>query len=265
LDPSLDLELIERDAYADMYAAAPATVRSELGIAHRPVDGGMLLMCRGIDHIQFNGLAAYGLSHPPDPEAFDAAIGAFAQAGLKNWIVHVPPAAAALRDLCIARGLQPHARSWAKFHRSVAPASAQTQLSIREATREDADRFGAVAAQAFGLPPSVGHWLAALVARPGWHCFLAFDGQVAAAAGALFTDGASGWIGIGGTLPAHRRSGAQSALLATRIRKAAELGCTRVTTETGVPHAGEKGPSYDNIRRAGFEIAYVRANYTKSG
>ena len=264
MEPSLGLELIERDAWADMYAAAPAAVRSELGIQHRSVDSGILLACRGIDHIQFNRLAAFGLSHPPNPEGFDTAIGEFAQVGLKNWIVHVPPEAAMLRDLCIARGLQPHSRSWAKFHRGPSPVIAQTQLSIREARRDEADQFGNVAAQAFGLPAIVGRWLAALVGRPQWHCFLAFDGQVSAAAGALFTDGASAWLGIGGTLPAQRRSGAQSALLAARIQKAAELGCTRLTTETGVPHPGEKGPSYDNIRRAGFETAYVRANYTRS-
>lgn len=87
-------------------------------------------------------------------------------------------------------------------------------------------------------------------------------GATPAATGVLYVDGDFGWLGIGGTLPEHRRSGGQSAILAARIAKAAELGCRHLTTETGVPHPGEKGPSFANIQRAGFSIAYVRENFT---
>ena len=43
--------------------------------------------------------------------------------------------------------------------------------------------------------------------------------------GALFVDGTTGWLGMGATMPDHRRKGAQGAILAARIAAAADAGC----------------------------------------
>ena len=119
-----------------------------------------------------------------------------------------------------------------------------------------------VAAGGVGLPPIVGQWLAPLVGRDGWRCFVAFDGQDAVAAAALYLSVKAAWFDIGATLPSHRRRGAQSALLAARIRAAAaEADCAHLATETGIPHAGEAGPSFKSIQTAGFCIVYRRLNY----
>jgi GNAT superfamily N-acetyltransferase len=258
-----DLEAIERDAWTDFYAAAPDAVRQALRVACRKADDGVLLLCGGIDHIQFNRLAAVGLREPARIETIEAAIASFTQAGLKNWIVQAPEQAAGLAEACARCGLQPHPRAWVKFHRPAEAVEATTRLTVREATTSEAQAFGATAAAAFGMPAVVGDWLAALVGRPRWHCFLALDGDKPAAAGTAYIDGAYAWLGIGGTLPSHRRLGGQSALLAARIRRAAESGCTWTTTETGLPQPGEAGPSYRNIQRAGFGITYVRPNLTR--
>jgi GNAT superfamily N-acetyltransferase len=260
-----DLEAVEREAWTDMFAAAPDGVRQTLGLSCQRVDDGALLICRGIDHIQFNRLAALGLQVPARPEAVDHAVQEFARAGLKNWVVQVPEQAIALAEICAHRGLQPHPRPWVKFQRAAIPIEAATRLTVRAADPSEARAFGATAAGAFGMPLIVGEWLAALVGRPRWHCLLALDGAQPVAAGAAFVDGACAWLGIGGTLPSHRRRGAQSALLAARIAKAAELRCAWLTTETGLPHPGESGSSFQNIQRAGFETAYVRPNLTRIG
>jgi GNAT superfamily N-acetyltransferase len=263
--PFADLEAIERDAWVDFYASAPASMRSTLGIACSRIDDGALLICGGIDHIQFNRLAAIGLREPARVEVVERAVVEFTRAGLKNWIVQVPEQATGLAEACARCGLQPHPRSWVKFHRPAADVEAATRLTVRGAVPSEAQAFGATAAAAFGMPSVVGDWLAALVGRPRWHCVLALDGTKPIAAGAVYVDGAYAWLGIGGTLPSHRRLGAQSALLAARIRHAAQSGCAWVTTETGLPHPGEAGPSYQNILRAGFHITYVRPNLTRPG
>jgi len=56
------------------------------------------------------------------------------------------------------------------------------------------------------------------------------------------------------TLPAYRRRGVQSALLASRLALARELGCDLavVTTQPGSKSQG-------NVQRLGFELAYSRA------
>jgi hypothetical protein len=56
------IEAVERDARLDIYAAAPSPIRSALGIVQRRVDDGALLICRAIDHLQFNRLGYLGIT-----------------------------------------------------------------------------------------------------------------------------------------------------------------------------------------------------------
>jgi len=111
------------------------------------------------------------------------------------------------------------------------------------------------------MPPNFAPWLAQLPGRQGWYCFVAYDGAEPAATGALYVHEDIGWFGIGATLPEHRRRGAQTAILAARIRRAAEVGCTLAVTETGELVEDRPANSYRNILRAGFEPQYLRANY----
>jgi GNAT superfamily N-acetyltransferase len=150
---------------------------------------------------------------------------------------------------------------WHKFVRGVAPLEASTDLRVDDAT--DGAEYGATFAGGYGLPPPIGAWIGRAVGRPGWHCFVARNGDRAAACAALFVDGDTGWCGGAATLPSDRGRGAQGALFAARIRRAAELGVTTLVTETGAPRDGAPGPSYRNMLRAGFEVAYERPNYVR--
>jgi len=254
------IEAIERDAWLDLYEAAPASLRQSLGISQQRLDDGALLICRVIDNIQFNRLGYVGVSEPARAGTLAAALEAFRAAGVKNWIVHVADGADGLAELCAARRLVAHPRTWAKFIRDARQARVDTSLSIREVSSDGAYDFGATAAAGFGMPPAMGEWLGNVVGRPRWRCFVAYDSATPIASGALYSDNNCGWLGVGATLPLARRRGGQSALLATRINAAIEAGCDLLTTETGIPHEGEPGPSFTNIQRAGFTIAYPRPN-----
>ncbi len=61
------------------------------------------------------------------------------------------------------------------------------------------------------------------------------------------------------TAPAHRRRGVQTALLATRLRAAADAGCdiAVVTTQPG-------SKSQQNVQRQGFHLLYTRAVLVKA-
>ena len=255
------IEAIERDAWLDLYDAAPAALRESLGISQQRLDEGALLICRVVDNIQFNRLGYLGVTAPARGETVDKALEAFRAAGVKNWIVHIAEGADAFAQLCAAHGLVPHPRTWAKFIRGAqrAPA-ANTSLTIREVGPDRAADFGAAAAAGFGMPPVMGQWLAAVACRPRWRCFVGYDGETAVASGAVYIDNGCAWLGVGATLPEARKRGAQTALLAVRINAAVDAGCDLLTTETGILHEGEAGPSFTNIQRAGFTIAYPRPN-----
>jgi GNAT superfamily N-acetyltransferase len=110
------------------------------------------------------------------------------------------------------------------------------------------------------MPDSVARAVRELPRAPGWHCFVAYDGDEAAGAGALYVHDGIGWLGVAGTAPEHRRKGAQNALLAARLAAGSELGVRAFTTETGERLAERPSNSYRNILRAGFEEQYVRPN-----
>lgn len=79
------------------------------------------------------------------------------------------------------------------------------------------------------------------------------QGEVAGGASMRIENGVAQLCGAA-TLPAHRRVGIQSALLAKRLTRAADAGCdiAVITTEPG-------SKSQRNAQRQGFELLYVRA------
>lgn len=162
--------------------------------------------------------------------------------------VCVPAGYLGLDQALAAHGYLP-ADEWMKFRRGDAPpAPAPTDLRIEQTL--DPAAFMAVVGDGGGE-------LGGFIGAPGWLHFLAWAGDEPAGAGALYADGTDAWVGVGVTRPEYRARGAQSALLAARIEAGRALGARQFTTETG----NDRGPSYRNILRAGFEEAYPRPNW----
>jgi GNAT superfamily N-acetyltransferase len=150
---------------------------------------------------------------------------------------------------------------WMKFSRGVGPREARSDLDVRLAGPEHVGDFAHVVAESYGLPEWTTPFAANIVGRPGWSCYVAYDGEQPAGAGALFVQDHVGWLGYAATLPRYRGRGAQSGILAARIEDARKQGCTNVVTESGELEEGRPSSSYRNILRAGFREAGVRANY----
>jgi GNAT superfamily N-acetyltransferase len=221
-------------------------------------------MARHIPVFQFNWLAGAGLD-PWQPDAVAAGIARFREAGQQKFVIQVPPTvhAGEVEQQARGAGLLPHALAWAKFRRVTgAVPHVPTDLDIRQIDSTQAQLFAATTAAGFGMSPSMATWLREIVGRAGWHCYVSYAGTEAAGAGALFVNGNYAWIGMGATRPELRRRGGHRALLARRVADAARHGARIVVTETGVPQTDQPAPSYQNIRRLGFSVAYVRPNWT---
>jgi hypothetical protein len=63
------------------------------------------------------------------------------------------------------------------------------------------------------------------------------------------------------TLPGYQGRGGQSALIAARMRAAAEAGCGLLVAETGDEKPGEHNTSLRNLMRMGFRVLYKRQNW----
>lgn len=254
------VEDAEAAAFADLMRSAPR----EIGFTAEETDDGTVLLAPAFDVLLFNRVIGLGLRRPATRAGTEALIDRFRGRGVRNFGVQLSPAAgpSALGAWMEERGLTPR-DNWTKVYRVAdAPSAAvQTGLRVERVDSDQADRFAAVACAGFGLPTVLAPLLCGAVGRSGWLHYLAWDGDVPVGTGALFTHGDVGWLGVAATVPAHRRRGAQGALMARRIVDGTALGCRWFVTETGQDRPDRPNPSFRNMVRAGFTVAYQRPNF----
>jgi GNAT superfamily N-acetyltransferase len=257
--PIATLERIEADAMTAFYLGAPRADRIARGVVVEAIAGAVLTGFPGLVPPRlFNRVLLLGLERAPDDADIDRIISRMTAIG-QPWQI-APPPDPDLLDRLRARGFT-EGYAWDKFHRPAdPPAVAPTDLAVRRLVPADAAQLTAVLAEALHLVDWLTPWVAASLADPRFDWFGAFAGPELAATGALFTAGAAAWFGFAATLERHRRRGAQAAILAARIARAIERGARDLVVETGVPTADGPGPSWKNLHRAGFHIAYTRLN-----
>lgn len=255
-------ELGELEAFVDLYDAAG----TDLGARVETIGGATCLaLAAAPGSAMFNRALGLGLERPSTEEDVEEIVRFYRELGVE-WCAAVAPQAqpAKIASWLDTRGFVP-GYAWAKFRRGPGrPPEAAGELRVERVDGYKADTFAEVFIRGYGAPEQMLGWLAQLPEREGWDCFVAYDGAVPAATGALYVTKGLGWLGVAATLPEHRRRGAQRALLSARIRAATAAGCEVVVTETGELVEGKPSSSYRNILRAGFEPDYVRQNYVSS-
>lgn len=261
---ALDLELSEVEVCKSL-ADMPAGIAAGLGLDWRPLDSGIATAASRTDVLAYNRVVALGVAAPAEPSDVDAATHFFATAGSPRFMVNLAPTATPpeLPQWLLDRGFSLH-NHWLKLWRDgQAPIEESRDPRVRPIGTEHAEAFARCEAEAFAMPETVIPWFAATVGRKHWHHYAAFDGDEPASFGALLVMGRVGWLGMASTKPAHRRQGMQSALIATRLHAAAELGCQVVVVETADDTLQKPNPSTHNLRRMGFQLAYRRPNWVK--
>jgi hypothetical protein len=254
------LELIEAEAGADSYHAVPSALAEEHGIA--VLDLGAAAACivaRDAPSLMLNRVVGLGVGVPATPAMLDLADEVF---GETRYMIPVAPQCqpSELTTWLRGRGFEA-GYAWMKFERGPEPPpDAPTTLDVRRAGVEDAGAFAQAFVAGFEMPGWMEGWVASLVGRPGWSCYVAFHGSEPAAAGCAYIRPPVAWLGLAATVPELRRRGAQGAIMAARIREAVEAGCTAIGTETGERVIDRASASYGNIMRFGFEETYVRPN-----
>lgn len=152
------------------------------------------------------------------------------------------------RALILSAGFEPN--HWVRYPTMALTeppeAMPQSGLLIEEVGAED------VASVSLALGADL--WPAYLrsAGKPGFHHYLAFDGERPVAHAALYISQGIGYLGWMSTAQADRRRGAQQALIAARVEMARALGADVIIAETltNLPS------SFDNLRRAGFREVY---------
>jgi len=256
-------ELSEARAWKECFEWCAQIGSNSLGaeiawVAETPVP-----MLTTVDFASYNRVVGLGVGRSATEDDVQAVAQAYESNGQTTWTVACSPTA---RSSDLGRTLEQHGlargRDFAKVIRDSGDApDVPTELRIELVGPERADDVAKVSLGAWGMPRAFRSWFAGTVGRPGWHHYLGFDGVDAVATGALYVSESVGWLGFGGTLPAHRRRGGQGAIIARRIRDAAGLGCKFVHAEADAEYPGSPSQSLRNLLRTGFQLAYLRPDY----
>jgi hypothetical protein len=259
-----ELERIELLAWRDLCAAADRGSRLSCGVQVFEVAGAFASIASRVDVLAFNRVLGLGFAQPVTAAVVGEIVDRYAAAGAPRFFVQLAPGE---RIDETARALEEHGlayfNSWVKLQRELPCRSVSDVAGIRieKVGPRHAAVFSNLVVGAFDWPQQVAPWVAATVGRAGWWHYLAWRGDRPAGTAAMFTDGVAAWFGLAATLTEERRHGVQTALLARRLADAGGAGCRRAVVETAKQTRQREAPSYRNVRRAGFAVAYRRPNY----
>ena len=256
-------EFGESKARVNLYLCAPPEFTRKYGLEARRIGSVWVLMIPGWEGGYFNRIIGLGVGAVATESLLDDAVGVLQNAGCSNYMAQISPLAQPpqLLEWLNARGFT-NGGVKAKMYRGNEPApSIPTELRVESIGKESADDFANIALAAFGMPPELRPFVTGTLGKSGWHHYLAFDGDQPVSAAGMYVKGNIGWLSFGSTLASHRNRGGQGAMFARRITDGLSLGCRWFVTETTEDTTESPNPSYRNMLRAGFKLAYLRPNY----
>jgi GNAT superfamily N-acetyltransferase len=251
-----------KDSTASAARRHPAT-----GVFSTPLAGGIATFTEAGSPL--NKVAGLGFEGPLDEGALAAVERAFAERG-----VPVQAEVSSLGEASVVRFLTGRGYRLQGFENVLGralsggePAPLPPDVAIAPSPVEELALWTDVVVTGFASPdeqgvPSDESYPRELVERvmgdmasaEGFSRFLARrDGAAAGGASLRLSEGVAHLCGAA-TLPAQRRRGVQSALLAARLSVAAEAGCDVAVVIT---QPGSK--SQENVERQGFHLLYARA------
>ncbi|MGA0559991.1 GNAT family N-acetyltransferase [Larkinella sp. VNQ87] len=267
-DLHLTLEQADVAYWQDYFLAARGFPETAPYVDFRLFGEGVVAgLFRNHDILAFNRCLGLGLSADPNPAQVAEVSAFYEQAGIPRFFVPVFPGSdtPGIPSSLERAGILPYNR-WAKLFRHAdqpLPDGRSSALRLRPASVSDRAVYAHIISTAFDWPAPLGYFFAAILGRRGWYPYLAMDGAKTVAVGALYVTGEIGVLAIAATLPDYRNRGAQNALIQHRIRLARVLGCRYLSVETAEDKPDTPCQSYQNLRKHGFELAYLRPNYLK--
>jgi GNAT superfamily N-acetyltransferase len=261
-DLARNVEAIEIAAMADLLASATSEQRAMLGIGAHHTSAGLASVVASCDVLAFNRVLGIGQTAAAAGD-IEHLIDLYRQAGVPRAFMQVNPVTAEhdLFETLRAANLR-HYNNWVKLYRDTRPVRpVRSDLEIRIIDESWAAAFARIVTRCFDWPAHLQPWLAATVGRAGWTHYMAFEGDRPVGTAAMYVEGEWCWIDFAATDEAYRGRGAQGKLLEHRIKDAARAGCRYVSVETAEETPAKPAPSYRNMVRYGFEVAFVRPNY----
>lgn len=218
--------------------------------------GALVSMMAKSDALELNRVLGLGTLRPAREAMIDEIIGHYRAAKLKRFCLFLSPAArpVAIRSWLDKRGfvdIGNHIKLFRSLDEVVEP-ERKTKLDIRTIGPAQGADFARIVCKQYGWHEKRIPWLASMVGQPGFEHWMAFDRSRPVATGALYVHNNIGVLAWGSTETPYRRQGAQTALIAARVRRAREHKLAWVTVETTEPVKGRPSMSFRNLVASGF-------------
>jgi hypothetical protein len=258
------LERAEADASA-AFVEARSRLTPESGATWREVSGAYAIFDGvGSPLTQTFGLGLFAAATADDLATLERF---FAERGAEVFHEVSPLADPALLGVLPERGYRPVELTSVLYRpitgEVVLPPPTSAAVLARPIAEGEEARWVETSARGWGESPELAEFMRAFgvvnVRAEGATCFVAeLDGE-AIAAGAVALHGGVALLAGASTVPAWRGRGAQSALLAARLRHAAAHGC-----DLAMMGALPGSTSQLNAERQGFRIAYTRIKWHRA-
>lgn len=255
------LEYIERDVWHEFHSMASVEESNRYGIYTNNSLSAFGLADSRV--LMFNRAVATGLDRPITEDQLDDLLWWYGTCGVQRFFFQLNPIIlpTSIREWLTQRHFR-HYNDWAKLYRLPSPVpEIKTRFSIEPASVCQSGLFAQIVAEALSWPTITESMISRLFECGGWHFFFACEEGTPVAASAMCIKDGIAYFGPSATRPAYRKQGAQSALIAHRIHSAQKLGCSLLVAETSRHTPEHASPSYLNLTRQGFQLAYHRPNY----
>jgi hypothetical protein len=265
------IESAEANAWADLYAAAPADFAESAGIGSREVGGALVLRWAATGRRYFSRAIGLGVTSPATPGAIDEILDAYEEAGITMFLLQSLPHCrpAEYVDRLRERGLEPF-DAQDRIVRGGQPLSTpdggpdDRGLVVERVGPETADEWAAFLQRVYRL--DAGPLLHALIGRPGWHQYTAREGgEVVAARGMYIGPDGTAWLGMDGPVPGVTTDDYEpdAAVCALIVQDGLARGARRFIADIEAPSAGMDTPAYGYFGRLGFHRPYTRTHYAR--
>lgn len=258
------LEIQEDNYWKAYYSLAGKELVETLGAKFKSIAGASCYALSNVDILAFNRVIGIGLNNTIVKENIKKIIEFYRNAEVKRFFVQVNPVAEAsgIIDLLKECGFKYH-NNWAKFIKKLDKINykAESEVELSLVQPGELSKFDDILTTVFEFDSKAAYLFSQTYKQTGWkHYFARLKGKPIAAA-SLFINDEFASLAIAGTLPEHRGFGAQSALISARINDAIEAGCKYIVVETAEDTVDNPSASFRNMKKLGFELAYLRPNF----
>ncbi|GAA4556360.1 hypothetical protein [Planotetraspora kaengkrachanensis] len=259
-------ELAEAESLFALIAQAPEPARSVLGIASARIGGGVVVSMRHDSTGYWSKALGFGFEEPVSHKLIAEVCDFYRDQASPGAVLQIAPMCLPPEwpGICAAQNISAGS-TWVKLVRAADTAAfppIRTDLRVAAVDGDAVAEWASVLLRGFGMPvEAMGPVLVHGVARGGFRPYAAWRGDSMVGAANLRIHGDTASFSGASTLPGHRLSGAQSALLAVRARDAAAAGCRWLVAETWKPAPNRRNSSLNNMLRAGFSVIHPRRNW----